>query len=409
MSEKENNDFNVDKLLNSLFPAATLNDLFEKRLKELNILPTNALEILDIEYRPLKNILNGTKKLADYTNFIKLAAFLKLPTERVMSLYLEALEKNFPNNNAYPQNKIDFINANFDLATLKKARFIDSITDYRQIEERINSHFGFKTIFEYKLPSKTVAFSAGLIQPKDIFTRGLWINSAIEAFKELANPYDYDRNALIEYFPNIRWQSINVEQGLLFVISDLFKLGVTVFYQETLSTLHLKGATMDVNDKPCIVLTNYKGFYSTLWHTLCHELSHVLFDFEEIKKDTYHLSEDEEEIQDLAVLEKEKEADHFAREYLFSKDKSLKAKPHINNKNFIYDFAAQNQVHPSFIYAYYAFDAGKGYDKNWIRANRHNPDFDSLLKLIENPWDKDKHRTTREHVENLKSISHIYN
>ncbi|KAA9338807.1 ImmA/IrrE family metallo-endopeptidase [Adhaeribacter soli] len=411
MPKNKSNVFNVDDLLNSLFPVETLSEMFEKRIKELNIAPTTALEIIDIEYRALQGILQGTSKQVDNTNFIKLASFLKLPNEKIFSLYLKALEKNFPEVSPYSQDKIDYINANFDLATLRKIGFIKSITDYQHIEEKINSHFGLKTIFEFKLPSNNVAFSAGLTKPKNLQTRGLWVESARTAFEVIANPHEYNKAALAKYFPEIRWKSTNVELGLLSVIRDLYTLGVTVFYQDSISINHLKGATIVVNQKPCIVLTDYKGFYSTLWHTLIHELYHVLFDFELIKnkKYQYHLSDiDTLDLgdQDLGLWEKEKEADGFAREFLFSKEKSNIIKPHINNKKFVADFAEMHQIHPSFIYTYYAFDNGKEDKQAWAKAKKFNPSFDEFIKLVENPWDKSK--PTAEHINFLKQNSILY-
>jgi HTH-type transcriptional regulator/antitoxin HigA len=354
---KDKKDFNVDVLLNSLFPQVTLNELFDKRIQELGIAPTKALEILDIEYRALQGILNSASTRVDTRNFIKLASFLKMSKEEVISLYYKSLEIHFPELADYPKEKIDFINNHFDLATLKRIGFISSISDYPLIERKINSHFGFKSIFEYKLPTQEIAFSAGVRKPKDIYSRGFWIQSAIDAFDEFNNPYTYHKDKLMNYFPNIRWQSTNVLQGLPNVISDLYKLGVTVFYQTSMPSLHLKGATAVVNEKPCIVLTDYMGFYTTLWHTLCHELSHVLFDLDEIKKSKYHISDEENE--EISVSDKEKAADHFASEFLLSKDKITQIKPHINNHKYINEFAERHQVHKSFIYTYYAYE----YDK----------------------------------------------
>lgn len=400
---KKKRDFNVDDLLGSLFPADKLIDLFDRRLNELNIKPTTALEILEIEYRALQGILNGTSKRVDMINFLKLASFLKIPREKVISLYFNEIERNFPESMGFSENKIEFINQHFDLATLKKAGFIQSITDYKHIEERIKEHFGFKTVFEYKLPSKEVAFSAGVRQPKNLFTRLFWLNAAVDAFEEFENPYPYSQKALMAYFPEIRWHSTDVERGLTSVIGDLYKLGVTVIYQSTLPSLHLRGATMEVNDKPCIVITDYRGFYTTLWHALCHELSHVLFDFNEIKEHTYHISEDNEE--DLSVAHKEKEADEFARGYLFAKEKLAKAKAHITNRRYIINMAAEYQIHPSFIYTYYAYDYGHIDDKAWIRAKQFNPPFEELISKMENPWTTPK--PIKEHVQKLKEL-HIY-
>lgn len=404
MSKENKNDFG-EETINRLFPSEDLSVFFEKRINELNITPTNALEIIDIEYRSLQGILKGTNKRVDYTNFIKLANFLKISKEKVFDLYLKALEKNFPiDSNPFPQNKIDFINKNFDLVTLKKAKFIENITNYEQIEKRINERFGFKTIFEYKLPSDEIAFSAGLIKPKNPLTRGIWINEAETAFVEINNPYEYNREGLIKYFPEIRWHSTNVEQGLLYVIKALYKLGITVIYQTSFESLHLRGATMKINNKPCIVLTDYRGFYSTLFFALCHELSHVLFDLDELKH--VHVSEDEPH--DLIESEKENEANNFSREYLFSKDKLKEVKAHLNNSGFIKTFAELNQVHESFIYTFHAFDSKKDDRNAWARARRHNPPFEKLIEQIKNPWENGG-KSIENHIRFLREECNLYN
>lgn len=406
-----NENFNVDELLSNLFPPERLSVLFEKRVTELQINPTNALEILDIEYRALQGILHGTNKKVDYTNFIKIASFLQITKEKVLELYFNELEKNFPSSSPYPQDKIDFLNNNFDLATLKKAGIINSIHDYREIENTLIRYLGLNNILDYKLPSNEIAYSEGAIKPKNSLNRGLWINYAKEAFEEIANSNTYNKESLIHYLPEIRQHSIDVTEGLKTVINSLYELGVTVYFQASLPTLHLKGATICVDDKPCIVITNYKGFYSTLWHTLCHELSHVLFDFDGIKnqKYQYHISEDiGEENQTFDIVEKERAADHFAREFLFSKEKLSRIESYLNNKNFVYNFANANHIHPSFIYTYYAYDVGKDNPKAWAMAKRNNPDFEELIKQLENPWDDSTHKSTKEHVDYLKNEIKLY-
>jgi hypothetical protein len=45
--------------------------------------------------------------------------------------------------------------------------------------------------------------------------------------------------------------------------------------------------------------------------------------------------------------------------------------------------------------------------KAWAKAKTYNPQFDELLKKIENPWSDSK--PTKEHVRFLKSSSTIYN
>lgn len=375
----------IDSLLNGVFKTPTLKELFEIKINELDITTTAVLELLNIQHRTLYGILDGTQKTVDYTNLIKLANFLQVSKEQVVKLYFEQLEKNFAIEHS-TADKIKFIKDNFDLAALKKAGLINSISNFKHIEERLLSRLGLKSIYEYKKPNQDIAFSSGLFKPKNENTRAFWIKAAMTAFEEINNPYQYDREALVKLFPQIRWRSTNVELGLTEVIKLLYKVGVTVIYQPPLQTLQLRGATFSVHNKPCIVLTNYHGFYATLWFALIHELYHVLFDWEEICNNTYHLSDDNNE--QLSVLERENEADAFAREYLFSKEKTDAIRRFINDEHYIQDHALENHVHPSIVYVFNAFDVGKMNKAAWAKARKMSPDVNKSIKSIEYPWNE---------------------
>lgn len=397
-----NKNFNVDDLLYGVFKPNTLKDFFERRLAELKISQTNVAELLEMDYRAMLNIINGNKASVDYTNLIKIASFLQLPRTEVVRLYVNSLELNFPEKTAISPEKIKFIKENFDLAALKKAKFINSITDFNEIDIKLTTALGLTSILDYQRPSGDVAFSSGTLEPKNENNRSQWIAFAIETFEELNNHNEYDRTALTEYFSKIRWHSTNVELGLPSVIKDLFKMGVTVIYQEALPGLHLRGATFSVYDKPCIVLTNYRGFYPTLFFALIHELFHVLFDWEEIKFNCYHLTDDDEK--ELSVKNKEDEADSFAREYLFSKEKTKQVRPYLSsNPEFVAKFSIQNHVHPSFAYVFNAFDLGKNYRWAWALANTFNPKNEmlSLLNELGNPWKE--LRPIKQHAKFLKN------
>jgi Zn-dependent peptidase ImmA (M78 family) len=188
----------------------------------------------------------------------------------------------------------------------------------------------------------------------------------------------------------LKWFSTNEELGLINAISHLFRLGITVVFQPRLSMLYLRGATFAVNNKPVIALTDYKGFYPTIWHCLIHELFHVLFDWEKISKDAYsvHTSDDTDEI--LTMDENELEADDFARKFLFSQDKLDAVSPFIYNQKYIEEVAKNNDIHPSIIHAYYAHDHGKIDRMAWARARRHIPDTNKSVFRIANYWDKAK-------------------
>lgn len=388
--KKEADSLDPEEVLKSLLgsippkPKKSLRALFELRIHELNISTNVALDILGMQIRTLNGILSGSQKTVDFTNLIKLASFLRLPKERVMVLYLEELERNFPDTTYATPEKIDFIKKNFDVSALKKAGLIESITDYEGIETKLVDYLGLSSIFDYVRPNGQVAFSAGVIEPANNLTRSFWITSASKIFTELNNPYKYDRQALIEYFPEIRWHSTKVKTGLINIIRNLFKMGITVIYHPSLPSIHLRGATFSVNNKPCIVITNYRGFYPTLWFALVHELYHVIFDWDEIRTNKYHLSDEDPD--QLAVKAKEQDANNFAREYLFSREKTDEARSFIYSPQLVNEFAKENHVHPSFVYTFNAFDVGKTNKVAWAKAVKENPAIDELVAPFENPW-----------------------
>ena len=397
--------FYVDNLLDSLLDNNDLLDnslkgLFEKRLSQLEISQTTSQKILGLEYRTLNGILEGSLKIVDFTALIKLSNFLQVPQKKIISLFLNELEKNYPESFTFPSSKIEFINKNFDLASLKKVGIIDSLIDYQDIDVKISSFLGLKSIFEYRPGLTNVAFSTGVIKPKNNLNRSMWLKRAKEIIYELDNPYHYDRERLIDFFGEIRWHSTNVELGLINVAQALYNMGITVIFQKSLPTIHLRGATVSINDKPAIILTDYRGFYPTLWFTLIHELFHVLFDWDDIKKNKEHISEENTEI--LTVLEREKEADDFACDYLFPKEKIQKSASFINNSILVDEYAKKNHVHPSFVYLFYAREKG---DKNklaWNLVHKNNPDITPIKKTFDN-WFEESPKSISEVVKHLKT------
>ena len=371
----------IDSLLGSLFKPPTLKELFENRLSELNMPPTTAQKILGIGYTPLKRLLAGSKTTVDFVKLYKLADFLQITKEEVITIYSESLEKHhFQLNESISIEKVKFIKKNFDLAVLRKAGFIKSISDFSHIESRIVSRLGLRSIFEYKEPPMDVAFSSNTYNPKNPRTRSFWVNSARSCFELIDNPHNYSREKLAEFFPKIGWYSTDRESGLIDVVRLLYKIGITVIFQPPMENLKVYGATFLVNNKPCVVLSNYYGHYPTLWFTLIHELYHVLFDLEDIRKCGYHISEDSNE--QMSVKERENLADDFAREYLLSNDKLNQIRPNIQDYAIVQKFALDNHVDPSIIYAFHAFDKGKSDRMAWARVRRYSPKKDQLHQYI---------------------------
>lgn len=378
----------IESILHGLFKPPTLKELFEQKLVELRMAPTTALGILGFGSIPLKRLLEGSETMVDIAKLFKLADFLQLPKGQVVKMYAESLERtHYQISDVSSPDKVKFIKKNFDLATLRKAGFIESISDFQEIEKRILSRLGMKSIMEYSKPPVDIAFSSTEFKPDHHLTRSFWTRQAIACFEELANPYDYKRDKLIEYFPEIRWHSTKPENGLHAVVRRLFKLGVTVIFLPGLENLKVRGATMVVNGKPCIVLTNLFDFYPSLWFTLIHELYHVLLDLEEIRESKYHLSDDSND--QASVQQREALADEFAREYLLPREKMEKIRARVTDAtgaNAVHDFAIDNHIHPSIIYAFHAFERGKLDRKAWMRTRRHSPPLAQSIIDISFSW-----------------------
>ncbi|WP_421824872.1 ImmA/IrrE family metallo-endopeptidase [Flagellimonas oceanensis] len=382
----------VDRLLRSLFNenasvrAFQLKELFDQRLEELSITKHQACKILGVENKTLDSLLIGDSKKVDFLTIIKLSYFLDIPHNSLFEKYFELV---YDNNNVAIEaaKKRSFLVNNFDLPALKRLGLISSINDFSSIEKSIKSFFGYDTIFEYGRNKVSAALSSGKRKTSKQ-SLDFWFETVCISIDKTPNPNIYNRDSLIEFFPKIRAHSMNIEKGFLIVAQMLFKMGVTlIIVPKFHKDLHIRGATFSRQGKPCIALTKYTQFYPTLWFALIHELFHVLYDWEVIKKEIYHFSVESKEGEEKGVTEiidehiiDEDEANDFAREYLFSKDKLEQVYPYIDEPLFVEKFAKENHVHPSFIYTFYLWEYGNNF--SYAKYNKYLPrkEYDNLLE-----------------------------
>ncbi len=230
--------------------------------------------------------------------------------------------------------------------------------------------------------------------------KDFWVKSAYQTFRLIDNPNEYHREKLKDLIVKIKPYSQDLENGLLTVCRALYHIGVTVIFQDYLSTTHVRGATFIINDRPCIVITDYLKKYPTLWFTLLHELHHVLFDFEVVKKNSFHLTGDD----DLFLIEEK--ADSFARDFFFPEEKFQYIKRNINNPFLVNRLAKESEIHPSQVYSFYAWYQDKLYQKNFHGAfKEHYPDPRIAVKKL-NPltWEDS---TIKEASKKIKEILEI--
>jgi hypothetical protein len=369
----------INSLLNRLTKEVSyeggvyrLDEIFGKQLVKLGITKHQASKILDIDPKTLDSVILGEAKKIDFITIQKLSYFLDISADTLISTYMD-LVNNTHDESIMQAKKRSFLITHFNLPSLKKIGFIDSINDFEEIEKRVNTFFGYNDVFEHKNHKLNAAFSSTNRQTNSENLM-FWYAAARQSLAKTPNPFKYDREKLKSYFPEIRWHSMNVQRGLVSVANSLYKLGVTlIIIPKFTPDFHFRGATLDYNGTPCIVLTKYTKFYATMWFALIHELFHVLYDWDKIMGTGYHLSEE-----DRSEDPNEKDADKFARQYLFPDEKMNMVKNRIHDAGFIVEYAERNHVHPSLIYTFYCWDFGG--DRTYAQFYKYmTPDFSTVL------------------------------
>lgn len=383
----------IADLINSAFERDGLDIIFQLRerysekIKDLDIKSFQIEKNLGIDYKQLNSLLDGEIKKADFIPLLKLGYFLGISEKDISTGFTKLMAREYASELEDAKKKT-FILDYFDLPTLKEIGIIDTTKDFEHIESRINKIFGISSILDYDTGESGAAFSNTVLtskinkSSKSKRNRKYFIDKSKAVLKAINNPHKYNKEALVEYFPKIRWHSTNIEHGLVNVIKSLFKLGVTIIFQPKVPSLKMRGATFEVNDKPCIVITDYRNSYPTMWFALLHELFHVLFDWDDILVKKYHLSIEDD---DLDILPHgEAEANEFAMDYLFPKSKVDFISDKINNNYFIKEFAIDHHVHASIIYAYYAHLYSTDDNNCWMKYQKQmSPPIANLISKLD--------------------------
>lgn len=364
----------------------TLKELVEKRKQELSLSDFQLYEVLGIDRMTLNRLLNGDTQKVDLFSILKLDQFLQVGAKEILEVYMSSLRPEFARELDKVRNAT-YVSRFFDLHGLKKVGFIDSITDFEHIERRITRFFELDSILEYDREIGNALFSRTRAHSDDKM-RDFWVRSAIHQFKRYDNPNEYDRDALLALIPKIRPYTRFEEKGLFTVLKALYNAGVTVIVQSYLTKTQVRGGTFAVNGKPCIVVTDFNLSYATLWFALLHEVFHVCYDFEDLKRGlVYHLTDN---ALDLHLM-REDDADYFAREILFGQEKLDYIRHAISSPAIVSAYAEKHQVHPAIIYAFYCYhEEKKGRPEAYEQYRKYFGKPDKALQMVRsNPWDKD--------------------
>lgn len=375
--------------------VTSLKELYNERKKTLHLSDRQIKQILGMDpNKTINPILEGTAKHVGFINIIKLAHFLGLSVNDLLKVYIPKLDVN-QIGEIQRSRDAGYIVETFDVATLMKMKFFASGSSSKDMADKIIKFFGLKSLYDFSNNDIAPAFSRSKRNSSDLM-RNFWIQSAYTQFQNIDNPYPYNRKELVDLIPKIRPYTRDVKNGLIKVLKALYRVGVTIIYQPSLEKIQVRGATMVVNDKPCIVLSNLQKNYPTLWFTLLHELHHVLYDLDDIKSQTYHISNGEGDL----FLMNEERADKFAREYLLNDSRLKFISGYITSNFHVKRFADEWGVHDSIIYAIYCYKTNE-----WALYNKYIPKMTEALELLNtHPFEKE---SLIESAKNIKEL--IYN
>lgn len=359
--------------------VASLKELYVAKRDSLNLSDRQIQIMLGMDPKTINPILNGEAKQINIINVIKLAHFLSISVNDLMKVYIPEMDSK-QIGEIQRAREAGYIVENFDVSTLTKLKFFKSGSSAKEMADKIKRFFNLDTLYDYSENPLFPAFSRPKRNSDDLM-RNFWVQSALTQFEETANPNPYDRKDLIDIIPKIRPYTRDIKHGLIKVSKALYNIGITVIFQPSVEKLQVRGATMAYDKKPCIVLSDLQHNYPTLWFTLLHELHHVLYDFDEIEKRTYHISSGEG---DVFLMDEEK-ADNFAQNYLLSESRLKFVSGYITSNYNVEKLAKEWGIHPSIIYAIYCYKT-----KEWAFYNKYIPKMTEALQLLNtHPFEKE--------------------
>ncbi len=369
-------------------------DLLKKAKDELSLSQRQLSQALSVNRRTVQRILSREAQKIDLDTFQKIQQFLDVSPEELLNMYNAKLEPAELRELELAK-KAGYISRNFDLEKLKKEGFVTSDRDFDTIEERIKRFFDLSSVYEYGAAGQEIPMFSRTRRDYSNKMLRFWVVSAIRQIRLIGNSNPFDRDMLKRIIPRLRRLTRDEKGGLLRAARALYSAGVTIVVQGYLTGTQIRGATFMVDDRPAIVLTDYKKKYDTVWFALLHELYHVLKDLDHIEKLGYHITGEE---RDLFVSQmSEKEADEFAAEFLLSDEKFDYIRRFIDIPEVVRDHAAEWNVHPSIIYGRYAFE-----NDEYGKYDKYRPSVDKAVEILRiHPWDKESIEAASESLKDV--------
>ncbi|HET9135844.1 MAG TPA: ImmA/IrrE family metallo-endopeptidase [Candidatus Kapabacteria bacterium] len=358
----------------------TFGQFLKSKLADRDISERQLANILGMELLSVQRILNDVAKKIDAKTLLQLSEFLGIDPKVLLSVYVSSASSE-DSDSIVRARKAGFLTEYLDLKKLKEIGFIQDIRDYDTIEKRLLSFFNISSLGEYAAMHSLPLFSRTRGKKSDRMLT-FWLSIVNARMQSINNPNPFDSDRLEKIIPLFRAATTDVANGFKSAIRTLYDCGVTVIVESYLTTTSIRGGTFIKNGQPYIFLTKHPDWYDTLWFALLHELSHVLFDMEVLRKGTgTHLSGEANLFEDPLL---EPRADEFAVQLLLTKERLEYAKTIIHIDGFVKSVANEWNVHPSIIYGMHCYK----HPEDFVKYQRYRLKADEALKFNYTSWQK---------------------
>ena len=324
-----------------------------KTFLQSNGITVSALaEQLSIDRRSLEKYMSEGGDLK-FAQAVKLMQVLDIEPAKFIQAFKNDLEGTLEEISD-ESTELSYLYTKFDIPSLKEIGLIKKRAKIDDIKKQMCSFFNFQSIYEYDtfamLPEALFSRSSRYIkEQKSARMTEFWLKCLYFSFKKINNPYPFDRELLEEFVKHIYEYTTDEVHGYEKVIFVLYRLGVTVLTQPYVTGTGKFGATMIIDGKPCVVITDMNKKYHKLWLSLLHELCHIINDFDMLQKIAYHITSTEKP----DIFLNEQTADTFALNMLIKQSDREELHKIIQLNHLVITAAKTIHVHPSIIYGVY--------------------------------------------------------
>lgn len=326
-----------------------LREVLQHFLENSGIKVSAIAEEIGVTRATLSKFLNGESDLK-FMQAVRLMKVLGISEGEFVAAYCKG--KEMEEESLERLERISYISKKFDLATLKRIGVIPKVK-VEEYEKYICSFLGINSIYEYDdtslMPALFSKSKMKILEEKESKMTSFWLRCAIQSFLKIGNPNEFDKDLLFQLLRRSAEFTEDEKNGYYKFVLVLYQIGITVLTQPYSTGTNAYGATLILNGKPCVIITDKGKKYHKLWISLLHELYHVINDFDIIETLNYHFSTPD--MPDLLL--NEQKAEQFAMDILINPAIQDKLSRVVSFPSKVKALAKELNVSPSIIYGVY--------------------------------------------------------